>query len=90
MSYSLSDEGDYIAAIDVSFMSKAGKKTDGLGWFYNGGAGEAQRGLEISMKWFYECEQCKTLLKPKPGDAAFIAHMEQYLARPFKWIKKPE
>jgi len=49
ISHSLSDEGDYIAAIDASFMSKAGKKTDGLGWFYNGGAGETQRGLEISM-----------------------------------------
>ena len=38
-----------IAVIDASFMSKSGKKTDGLGWFYNGSAGESQKGLEISM-----------------------------------------
>ena len=38
-----------IAAVDASFMSKSGKKTEGLGWFYNGSAGEAQRGLEISV-----------------------------------------
>ena len=37
-----------IAAIDASFVSKSGRKTEGLGWYYNGSAGEAQRGLEIS------------------------------------------
>ncbi len=47
--HSLPKKKDRIAAIDASFMSKSGKKTDGLGWFYNGSAGEAQRGLEISM-----------------------------------------
>ena len=43
-----SSDSDYIAAIDASFITKSGKKTDGLGKFYNGGAGEAQQGLEIS------------------------------------------
>jgi hypothetical protein len=38
-----------IAAIDASFMSKSGQHTQGLGWFYNGSVGAAQRGLEISM-----------------------------------------
>ena len=38
-----------IAAIDASFVSKSGKKTDGLGKFYNGSAGEAQQGLEMSL-----------------------------------------
>ena len=42
-------EGNKIAAIDASFMSKSGQHTQGLGWFYNGSAGETQRGLEISM-----------------------------------------
>lgn len=41
-------DSNYIAAIDASFISKSGKNTDGLGQFYNGGAGEAQQGLEIS------------------------------------------
>lgn len=41
-------KGERIAAIDASFVSKSGSKTEGLGWYYNGSAGEAQRGLEIS------------------------------------------
>ncbi len=43
------DPGQFIAAIDASFLSKSGKKTDGLAWYYNGAAGEAQRGLEASL-----------------------------------------
>ena len=42
------EQEEQIAAIDASFISKLGRKTDGLGWYYNGSAGEAQRGLEIS------------------------------------------
>lgn len=38
-----------IAAVDASFMKKSGKKTEGLGMFYNGSAGCAERGLEISL-----------------------------------------
>ena len=30
-------------------MSKSGRKTEGLGYYYNGSAGEAQCGLEISL-----------------------------------------
>jgi hypothetical protein len=37
-----------IAAQDASFIPKSGKKTYGLGKFYNGCAGRAERGLEIS------------------------------------------
>ena len=44
----LPEQEERIAAIDASFMSKSGRKTEGLGWYYNGSAGEAQRGLEIS------------------------------------------
>ncbi|AWF80209.1 hypothetical protein BTJ40_04950 [Microbulbifer sp. A4B17] len=40
---------EHVAAIDASFMSKSGQKTEGLGWYYNGSARESQRGLEISM-----------------------------------------
>ena len=49
LSRALSDDQDCIAAIDASFVSKAGKKTDGLGWFYNGSLGQSQRGLQVSM-----------------------------------------
>jgi DDE superfamily endonuclease len=37
-----------IAAQDASFIPKSGKQTPGLDWFYNGCAGRAERGLEIS------------------------------------------
>jgi len=45
----LGDQADFIAAIDASFMSKSGKRTEGLGQFYHGAAGTVERGLEISL-----------------------------------------
>ncbi len=39
--------GNYILAMDPSFISKAGKLTPGLGNFWSGQAGKAKRGLEI-------------------------------------------
>ena len=36
-----------IAAQDTSFASKSGKSTFGLGWFWNGCAGKAEKGLEL-------------------------------------------
>ena len=39
---------ELIAAQDASFIPKSGKHTDGLGKFYNGCAGRAERGLELS------------------------------------------
>jgi hypothetical protein len=37
----LPKESIKIAAIDAHFISKSRKTTEGLGWFYNGVAGEA-------------------------------------------------
>ena len=45
----LSSKEEWIAALDASFIRKSGQKTDGLGMFYNGCAGKAERGLEISL-----------------------------------------
>ena len=39
---------ELIAAQDASFIPKSGQLTPGLGQFYNGCAGRAERGLEIS------------------------------------------
>ena len=36
-----------ISAIDCSFIPKSGKHTEGLGKFYNGSQGKAEKGLEI-------------------------------------------
>ena len=40
--------GHYVIAIDPSFITKAGKKTPGLGYIWSGQAGQAKRGLEIT------------------------------------------
>lgn len=38
----------FAVAIDSSFIQKSGKKTYGLGYFYNSARGQAETGLEIS------------------------------------------
>jgi hypothetical protein len=38
----------YVAAIDASFIRKSGKATPEVGYFYNGCASRAEKGLEIS------------------------------------------
>jgi len=45
----VSEQTHRIAAVDASFLSKSRSKAEGMGWFYNGSAGKAQRGLEISL-----------------------------------------
>lgn len=40
-----------------------------------------------ACQFFYECENCKKVLKPKEGDCVFTALMELYLVRQFKRIK---
>lgn len=44
---SLLDNGEWLAAIDVSFAHKSGRTSYGLGWFCSGSQGQAERGLEI-------------------------------------------
>lgn len=41
-------EAVLIGAMDCSFIPKSGKHTEGLGKFYNGSRGKAEKGLEIS------------------------------------------
>jgi hypothetical protein len=45
----LPKESEVIGAIDASFVHKNGKKTEGLGYFYNGKVGKAEKGLEMSL-----------------------------------------
>ena len=49
LSDSLSKTGELIAALDASFMTKSGKNTDGLGKFWRGCTGRAEKGLELSL-----------------------------------------
>jgi hypothetical protein len=42
---------------------------------------------EDSCQFFYECEKCKTVLKPKQGDCCVYCSYGQYIALQFKKIK---
>jgi hypothetical protein len=44
----LDPRSELISAHDASFLPKSGKQTFGLGYFFNGCASRAERGLEIS------------------------------------------
>ena len=46
-----------IIAIDCSFIPKSGKATYGLEYFYNGGAGRTEKGLEISVLSIVDVEE---------------------------------
>jgi hypothetical protein len=48
MNAALDPRSEAISAQDASFIPKSGKQTFGLGHFFNGCAGRAERGLEIS------------------------------------------
>jgi hypothetical protein len=52
----LNPEHTIIAVIDCSFLRKSGKQTDGKAYFYNGVAGKAEQGLEISVISIVEIE----------------------------------
>ena len=45
----LTDKGEWVAAIDASFLPKSGRNSYGLDWFWNGSQGQSERGLEISL-----------------------------------------
>lgn len=45
----LSKSNELIAALDASFMTKSGKLTEGLGIFWRGCTGRAEKGLELSL-----------------------------------------
>jgi hypothetical protein len=40
---------ELVAALDASFVKKSGKRTAGLGFFFNGCAGRVEKGLELSL-----------------------------------------
>ena len=44
-----SKNSELIAALDASFMTKSGKKTDGLGKFWRGCTARSEQGLELSL-----------------------------------------
>ena len=68
------DKGELVAAMDASYLPKSGKKTYGLGKFYNGCLGKAVKGLEIS----------ELALIERGSRQAFAFSTKQTLAEPGK------
>ena len=46
---SMAENDEAIAAHDTSFVSKSGKFTFGMDWFFNGSAGKAEMGQEVDV-----------------------------------------
>jgi hypothetical protein len=46
---SMAENDEVIAAQDTSFVSKSGKFTFGMDWFFNGSSGKAEKGLELDV-----------------------------------------
>jgi hypothetical protein len=72
-----------IAAVDCTFIPKSGKKTSGLGQFYNGSQSKSERGLEWSVLSIIDLEQNSayslnaTQTLPSDGES----RTQQYLAQ---------
>ncbi len=76
-----------IAVMDASFVSKSGDKTYGLGHFYNGCQGKAEKGLEIStlaivdvgFNTAYHVPTRQTPVKTKDADGSRVtAYLEHF------------
>lgn len=74
-------EGEIIAAMDCSFITKSGKKTHGLDRFWNACIGKAVKGLEISLvslidvqnrkAWALDVVQTPSGLETKEDDKTY-------------------
>jgi hypothetical protein len=72
MQMALATGGELISAQDASFIAKSGKRTFGLGHFFNGCANRAERGLEISTLAVVDvtrrCAFTLAVAQTPPGD----------------------
>jgi len=78
-----------IAAIDCSFISKAGKKTFGLDKFWSGVANRSKKGLEINLlalidvisgtAWALDATQTPSGLSAKEGQGGEYTRIDFYL-----------
>lgn len=50
-------EGAQIAVVDCTFLSKSGRHTHGLDWFYNGKTQRVEKGLELSVIGIVDIEK---------------------------------
>lgn len=72
MTEALDPRSELISAQDASFIPKSGKATFGLGYFFNGSASRAERGLEISTLAVVDvsrrCAFTLAVAQTPPGD----------------------
>jgi len=86
-------QSEFIAAVDASYISKAGKKTFGLDKFWSGCAGITLKGLEISalalinittgMAWTLDVTQTPSGLSSKEGEIGNYTRIDFYLEQMF-------
>ncbi len=87
--FRFSNSNPVIAAIDCSFISKAGKKTWGLDHFFSGAANRTLRGLEISLlslidvcskkAWALDVVQTPPQLLAREGEASQYSRINFYI-----------
>jgi hypothetical protein len=81
MNAALGSHSELVSAQDASFIPKSGKKTFGLGKFFNGCSGRAERGLEISTLAVVDVRRrCAIMLaveQTPPGDEAAASQQEE-------------
>ena len=76
-------DSPFAVAIDSSFIQKSGKKTYGLGYFYNSARGQAETGLEISTLALidinYNTAYHLSSRQTPPLDPLKETHVDEYL-----------
>ena len=77
----LDPRSELVSAHDASFIPKSGKQTFGFGYFFNGCASRAERGLEISTLAVVEvtrrCALTLAVAQTPPGEDATKAEQEE-------------
>ena len=80
-----SPKHERIAAIDCTFLPKSGKKTEGLGHFYNSSHGKSEQGLEWSLLSVVDLKQNTayplnaTQTIERPSSSGEESRTQQYL-----------
>jgi hypothetical protein len=81
LNLALNPGSEIISAQDASFIPKSGKQTFGLGHFFNGCAGRAERGLEISTLAVIDvtrrCAFTLACAQTPPGEKGVRAESEE-------------
>ena len=77
----LDPHSELVSAHDASFLPKSGKQTFGLGYFFNGCARRAERGLEMSTLAVVDvtrrCALTLAVAQTPPGEDATQAEQEE-------------